>query len=129
NLGVEPSTDTMGTVISRLATKLKQPFASVRKLALADAVKLLDDDVAADDCREAGKANKAKGIPGTPQRRRGQALTDDVRRTYDRVLRIAKKLRLPHRASGNAAKVAAAANLDLDIVRKALKWGRRHHRL
>jgi hypothetical protein len=71
----------------------------------------------------------AKGTPGKPGRRRGEALTPDEKRTYERVIRKARRLNLPPRMPGNLAKVADAAGVDLDVANLALKWGRRHGRL
>jgi hypothetical protein len=72
---------------------------------------------------------EAKGTPGTPARRRGQALTPDEKKAYEQVIRAARRLNLPPRTPGNLAKIAAAAGVDLDVADRALKWGRKHGRL
>jgi hypothetical protein len=60
-------------------------------------------------------------------RRRGQRLKDDERKTYLHVIRTKKRLKLPHRMAGNAFEIAKAAGVPLDIVPKALNWGRKHN--
>jgi hypothetical protein len=81
------------------------------------------------DPATAGATHTAKGTPDTPERRRGQALTADEKKLYLRIIRQAKRLKLPSRMPGNVAKIAAAAAVDREIAIKALRWGRRHSRL
>jgi hypothetical protein len=71
---------------------------------------------------------EAKGTPDSSQRRRGQKLTDDERKTYLRVIKTAKQLELAHRRRGRIAEIAAAAKVEVEVARNALKWGRKHRR-
>jgi hypothetical protein len=72
----------------------------------------------------AGTSNGAKGTPGTPERRPGQALTADEQELYTRIVRELEKQ--PHRATGKKTKVADKLRIDIKLVVKAEKWGRRH---
>jgi hypothetical protein len=84
------------------------------------------------DTAPAGATHTAKGTPSTPKRRRGQALSADEKRLYERVVRAARRLNLASRSPGNLAKIAYAAKVgDVEVVKKALKWDdtrRRRHR-
>src|SRR5262249_7811911 len=63
---------------------------------------------------------------GRKPRRRGQALTSEEKKLYQKIIRIAKRLKLPHRAPGNVAKIAEKASTAEETVQRALKWGRKH---
>jgi hypothetical protein len=67
---------------------------------------------------------QAKGSRGNPPRRKGQKLTDEEKETYLRIIQIAKRLRTPHQSVGRIDKIAEAARVDIELVRKALKWRR-----
>jgi hypothetical protein len=69
---------------------------------------------------------EALGPTASQERRHGQALRPDEEREYRRIIKVAKGLKLKHRRSGNYAKIAAAARVDVRLVRKAIKWGRKH---
>jgi hypothetical protein len=69
----------------------------------------------------------AKGTPGVSGRRSGQALTDAEEREYRRIIRELKKL--PHAMSGKNRKVADRLGIDIKVVVRAEKWGRRHELL
>jgi hypothetical protein len=81
------------------------------------------------DAVRARATRTAKGTPGTPERRSGQALTANEKKLYERIIRAARRLKLTPRMPGNVAKVADEAGVDREVAIKALRWGRRHGRV
>jgi hypothetical protein len=69
----------------------------------------------------------AKGTPGMPERRRGQPLTKAEKKEYLRIIRALKSL--PHAMSRKKCNVATRLGIDIEIVVKADKWGRKHELL
>jgi hypothetical protein len=62
------------------------------------------------------------------KRRLGQALKEEEKRTYIRILKTANGLKLPHRYPNKNVEIAKAAGCDVSTVIKARKWGLRHGR-
>jgi hypothetical protein len=71
-----------------------------------------------------GTSNEAKGTPDTPERLNGQALTQDEKKLYKRIVRELKKQL--HGSTGKKTKVADKLGIDIKLVVRADKWGRRH---
>jgi hypothetical protein len=67
--------------------------------------------------------------PGVSPRRRGQKLAPDEEKVYRRVVQVWRRLELRDRWPGAHARAAAAAGVDLEVVRKAVKWARRRRLL
>lgn len=84
-------------------------------------------DPSTDPSTPPGTQRATKGTTNTGERRRGQALSEQEKKIYKRIIKTAKRLNLPNRTAGNTAKIANAAKVDTSIVTKALKWGHKHH--
>jgi hypothetical protein len=69
----------------------------------------------------------AKGTPGGSGRKKGQPLTDQEEKVYRRIISELKKL--PHATTNKKAKVSEKLGIDIKMVVKADKWGRRHGHL
>jgi hypothetical protein len=76
-------------------------------------------------CKSKGK--RKTDDPATSDRRQGQPLTVDEERVYRKIIAKADRLNLPPRNPGRVKTIAKAAKIDdLGLVRRALKWGRKH---
>jgi hypothetical protein len=68
-----------------------------------------------------------QGMIGTQSRRRGQALTAAEKKEYRRI--VGELQKLPHRKSSKYKTVADRLQINVAVVVKAAKWGRKHRHL
>jgi hypothetical protein len=81
------------------------------------------------DRQGAGTASGGEGTTGgkgAPTRTRGQSLTDQEESRYREIIEVADRLHLPPRKAGNIQTIANAAKADPQVVKNALKWGRKN---
>lgn len=78
NLGIELTADSIATVVGRLATKLRKPFADVRSIPATDAVRILvaDGPKADDERRVVEPRRKRTGRPPDTDAKRDRRIAD-----------------------------------------------------
>jgi hypothetical protein len=138
NLGVQLSADTIGTVIGRLATMLHKPFAVVRTIPLADAVRLLGDAAPDYDSAEGGTKNKTeKKATGSKERQQSDAGTEPPKAlTLDDLTKTARdtgrdtntrvKEQLERNPNATSVDIRKTTGLSDKTVRRSKAW--REHR-